>query len=95
MKKWLSGIACVGGRFALWGVVVPIAFPIVLAGMFLVAARWVIYFLAGVLLMVWALGSKDYMNWFWLAFVIPFFVGGLLDGIAVLVVERWLKGRSH
>ncbi len=79
-------------RLFLWCVLVPVSvtiIPIVLVGMFIVAARWVIYFIAGLVLMAFALGSKDYVNWFWLAFFIPFFVGGLIDGIAIRIVDRW------
>jgi glucan phosphoethanolaminetransferase (alkaline phosphatase superfamily) len=89
MRKVVNQFGVLVGRIVLWGVVFPIAFLIVLAGMFLVAARWLIYFLAAVLLMVVALGSKEYMNYFWLAFLIPFFVGGLLDGMVLLIAERW------
>lgn len=75
-------------RLVLWGIVVPVAIPIVLVFLFVVVARWVIYFLAALLFMGIALGSKQYANYFWLAFFIPFFVGGLLDGIAILMADR-------
>lgn len=81
-------ITILAARVVLWGVLVPLAVPVVLVGMFVVAARWLIYFLAGIVLMAYALGSKQYMNYFWLAFALPFFVGGLIDGVALLIAER-------
>lgn len=80
-------------RIILWFVLVPIAIPIVLLGMFLVSARWVIYFFAALLLMIMALGSKQYANHFWLAFFVPFFVGGLLEGVVMLIAERMREGQ--
>jgi hypothetical protein len=41
-----------------------------------------------------ALGSKQYASYFALAFLLPFFVGGLLDGIAMLIAERVRVSRS-
>ena len=80
--------ALLAWRILLWGGAVPLAIPVVVLVMFLIAARWVIYFLTAVFLMVLALGSKDYVNYFWLAFFIPFFVGGLLDGIVLVALKR-------
>jgi hypothetical protein len=77
-----------GLRLVLWGIVVPLAVPLVFAAMILVAARWLIYCLVGVLAMVWALGTKEYAHVFWLAFFLPFFLGGLIDALAARVIER-------
>ncbi len=69
-------------------VVAILAVPVILSVTFLVAARWLIYFLAGLLLMILALGSRDYVGWFWLAFLIPQFIGGLIDGAVALATSN-------
>jgi len=66
----------------------PVLFAVILSGMFLYAARWLVYFGAALLAMVYALGSKQYIHYFPLAFLAPLFVGGLIDGIILLIAER-------
>jgi hypothetical protein len=40
-----------------------------------------------------ALGSKQYASYFALAFLLPFFVGGLLDGVVILITEHLRKNQ--
>jgi hypothetical protein len=79
-------IGTTAARAAIW-IAALVAVPFLLLFAFLVAARWLIWFCAGLLLMVYALGSDHYVRWFWLAFLIPLFVGGLVDGAFALAAE--------
>ena len=82
----VQAIGTTAARAAIW-IVALAAVPFMLAFTFLIAARWLIWFAAGLLLMVYALGSAEYARWFWLAFLIPMFVGGLVDGAFALAAQ--------
>jgi len=69
------------------GLVFPVIFVFILLGIFVYAARWFGYFGVALLAMVWALGSKQYVNYFPLAFLAPLFAGGLIDGLILLIAE--------
>jgi hypothetical protein len=75
-------------RMALWLVVVPTATAIVLMVLFLVAVRRIVYCLVGVVLMISAVESERYDDWFRLAFALPFFFGGVIDEIGRKVICR-------
>ena len=83
----VQAIGTTAARAAIW-IVALAAVPFLLLFTFLIAARWLIWFAAGLLLMVYALGSAEYARWFWLAFLIPMFVGGLVDGVFIIAAER-------
>ena len=72
-------------RVVFGGLAFPVIFVFILLGMFVYAARWLGYFGVALLAMVWALGSKQYVNYFPLAFLAPLFVGGLIDWILLLI----------
>lgn len=82
----VQAIGTTVARTAIW-IVALAAVPFLLLFTFVIAARWLIWFAAGLLLMVYALGSAEYARWFWLAFLIPMFVGGLVDGVFVLAAQ--------
>lgn len=84
------GIA--GGLFQ--ALMFPVFFVVILSGMFLYAARWLVYFSAALLAMVYALGSEQHVHYFPLAFLAPLFVGGLIDGIILLIAERLPQRRA-
>ena len=86
LMRAVQAIGTTAARVAIW-IVALAAVPFLLLFTFLIAARWLIWFAAGLLLMIYALGSAEYARWFWLAFLIPMFVGGLVDGAIALAAE--------
>ena len=81
-------------RTAIW-IAAVVAVPFLLLFTFLFAARWLIWFFAGLLFMVYVLGSVQYARWFWLAFLIPLFVGGLVDGAIAIAADARRQRVGH